>query len=415
MLLLFKPPYRLKNRPLMTDKPLNLLAQANPENEDKIAQFFGKPKAQKTLLSENLTKQNFDEEGSEVDTIAAEAFDETEEDFDEDEDDFDTEELDFPLQNPDYYQLPNVLPEDFRTGYVAIVGRPNVGKSTLMNHILGQKLSITSRKPQTTRHRITGILSTHDMQAIFVDTPGIHAKEVRAINERMNKAATSALSDVDLVLFVVDGLKWAADDALVFNKLKNLKVPVVAVINKSDTIKKKADLFPYLIKLNDTGIFADIVPVSALRNHNLQELEKVIAKYLPVAEPIYDTEQITDRSERFLASEIVREKVMRTAGDEVPYDLTVQIDEFRDEAAHADPKTGKQRKAVTFIDATIFVERQGQKAIVIGDKGDKIKQIGMEARQDMEALFGKKIMLTLWVKVKKGWSDDERALTSLGY
>lgn len=190
---------------------------------------------------------------------------------------------------------------------------------------------------------------------------------------------------------------------------------MVAVINKSDTIKKKADLFPYLIKLNDTGIFADIVPVSALRNHNLQELEKVIAKYLPVAEPIYDTEQITDRSERFLASEIVREKVMRTAGDEVPYDLTVQIDEFRDKAAHADPKTGKQRKAVTFIDATIFVERQGQKAIVIGDKGDKIKQIGMEARQDMEALFGKKIMLTLWVKVKKGWSDDERALTSLGY
>lgn len=415
MLLLFKLPYRLKNRPLMTDKPLNLLAQANPENEDKIAQFFGKPTAQKSPSPENLAQQNFDEEELEVDTIAAEAFDETEEDFDEDEDDFDTEELDFPLQNPDYYQLPDVLPEDFRTGYVAIVGRPNVGKSTLMNHILGQKLSITSRKPQTTRHRITGILSTHDMQAIFVDTPGIHAKEVRAINERMNKAATSALSDVDLVLFVVDGLKWAADDALVFNKLKNLKVPVVAVINKSDTIKKKADLFPYLIKLNDTGVFADIVPVSALRNHNLQELEKVIAKYLPVAEPIYDTEQITDRSERFLASEIVREKVMRTAGDEVPYDLTVQIDEFRDEAAHADPKTGKQRKAVTFIDATIFVERQGQKAIVIGDKGDKIKQIGMEARQDMEALFGKKIMLTLWVKVKKGWSDDERALTSLGY
>lgn len=415
MLLLFKLPYRLKNRPLMTDKPLNLLAQANPENEDKIAQFFGKPTAQNSPSPESLAQQNFDEEELEVDTIAAEAFDETEEDFDEDEDDFDTEELDFPLQNPDYYQLPDVLPEDFRTGYVAIVGRPNVGKSTLMNHILGQKLSITSRKPQTTRHRITGILSTHDMQAIFVDTPGIHAKEVRAINERMNKAATSALSDVDLVLFVVDGLKWAADDALVFNKLKNLKVPVVAVINKSDTIKKKADLFPYLIKLNDTGVFADIVPVSALRNHNLQELEKVIAKYLPVAEPIYDTEQITDRSERFLASEIVREKVMRTAGDEVPYDLTVQIDEFRDEAAHADPKTGKQRKAVTFIDATIFVERQGQKAIVIGDKGDKIKQIGMEARQDMEALFGKKIMLTLWVKVKKGWSDDERALTSLGY
>lgn len=377
-------------------------ASNNPDNEAMIAQFFGKPKSQKAVTPS--VKEQPIEQALEEDLV--------DDDFDEEEEE---EELDFSPQNPDYYQLPDVLPEDFRTGYVAIVGRPNVGKSTLMNHLLGQKLSITSRKPQTTRHRITGILSTQQMQAIFVDTPGIHAREVRAINERMNKAATSALSDVDVVLFVVDGLKWVADDELVFNKIKDLKKPVVAVINKSDTIKQKSELFPYLIKLDDTGVFADIVPVSALRNHNLQELEKVIAKYLPIAEPIYDTEQITDRSERFLASEIVREKVMRTAGDEVPYDLTVQIDEFRNEEAHKDPKTGKWRKAVTFIDATIFVERQGQKAIVIGDKGEKIKQIGIEARKDMEALFDKKIMLTLWVKVKKGWSDDERALTSLGY
>ena len=305
--------------------------------------------------------------------------------------------------------------KDFRTGYVAIVGRPNVGKSTLMNHILGQKLSITSRKPQTTRHRIMGIYTDNAMQAIFVDTPGIHAKEVRAINERMNKAATSALVDVDAVLFVVDGLKWVSDDELVFAKLQNLNVPVIAVVNKTDTVKDQAEIFALLQKLHDTQVFSDIVPVSALRGHNLQELLNVIAKYLPIAEPIYDAEQVTDRSERFLASEMIREKVMRSSGDEIPYDLTVQIDTFKDEPAHQDPKTGKWRKAVTFIDATIFVERQGQKAIVIGDKGEKIKQIGMEARQDMEAMFGKKVMLTLWVKVKKGWSDDERALTSLGY
>lgn len=305
--------------------------------------------------------------------------------------------------------------EDFRTGYVAIVGRPNVGKSTLMNHVLGQKLSITSRKPQTTRHRIMGIYTDENMQAIFVDTPGIHAKEIRAINERMNKAATSALVDVDAVLFVVDGLKWVSDDELVFAKLQNLDVPVIAVVNKTDTVKEQAEIFGLLQKLHDTGVFSDIVPVSALRGHNLQELLNVIGKYLPISEPIYDAEQVTDRSERFLASEMIREKVMRTSGDEIPYDLTVQIDTFKDEPAHQDPKTDKWRKAVTFIDATIFVERQGQKAIIIGDKGEKIKQIGMEARQDMEAMFGKKVMLTLWVKVKKGWSDDERALTSLGY
>lgn len=305
--------------------------------------------------------------------------------------------------------------EDFRTGYVAIVGRPNVGKSTLMNHILGQKLSITSRKPQTTRHRIMGIYTDDVMQAIFVDTPGIHSKEVRAINERMNKAAIAALVDVDVVLFVIDGLKWVSDDELVFEKLQHLSAPIIAVVNKSDTIKDQTEIFTLLQKLHDTQVFREIVPVSALREHNLDELLRVISKYLPIAEPIFDDEQVTDRSERFLASEMIREKVMRSSGDEIPYDLTVQIDTFKDEPAHQDPKTGKWRKAVTFIDATIFVERQGQKAIVIGDKGEKIKQIGIEARQDMEAMFGKKVMLTLWVKVKKGWSDDDRALTSLGY
>ncbi len=307
------------------------------------------------------------------------------------------------------------MADDFKTGYVAIVGRPNVGKSTLMNHLLGQKLSITSRKPQTTRHRIHGILSNHEMQAVFVDTPGIHRNEVRAINERMNKAAVSALVDVDLVLFVVDSDQWRDDDLLVLQKLGDTNLTVVLVINKADTLKDKGTLLPLIETFSDSFDFADIVPVSALKNQNLDRLQEVIASHLPIAAPIYDTEQITDRSERFLASEIIREKIMRSAGDEVPYDLTVQIDGFKDEAAHTDPKTGRPRKACTFIDATIYVERSGQKAIVIGDKGQRIKQVGMDARKDMELLFDKKVMLTLWVKVKRGWSDDERALTSLGY
>ena len=307
------------------------------------------------------------------------------------------------------------MADDFKAGYVAIVGRPNVGKSTLMNHLLGQKLSITSRKPQTTRHRIHGILSNHEMQAVFVDTPGIHRNEVRAINERMNKAAVSALVDVDLVLFVVDSDQWRDDDLLVLQKLGDTNLTVVLVINKADTLKDKGSVLPLIETFNDSFDFADIVPVSALKNQNLDRLQEVIASHLPIAAPIYDTEQITDRSERFLASEIIREKIMRSAGDEVPYDLTVQIDGFKDEAAHTDPKTGRPRKACTFIDATIYVERSGQKAIVIGDKGQRIKQVGMDARKDMEQLFDKKVMLTLWVKVKRGWSDDERALTSLGY
>lgn len=304
---------------------------------------------------------------------------------------------------------------NFKSGYVAIVGRPNVGKSTLMNHLLGQKLSITSRKPQTTRHRIHGILSNENMQAVFADTPGIHSKEVKAINERMNKAAVSALVDVDLVLFVVDSDQWREDDLLTLEKLGKTDLPVVLVINKVDTMDDKADLLPLIEEFHESFDFADIIPVSAQKNKNLERLEEVIENLLPTGEPIYDVEQVTDRSERFLASEMIREKIMRSSGEEVPYDLTVQIDEFKDEPAHTDPKTGRKRKACTFIDATIFVERKGQKAIIIGEKGKRIKQVGIESRQDMEKMFDRKIMLTLWVKVKRGWSDDDRALTSLGY
>ena len=307
------------------------------------------------------------------------------------------------------------IADDFRSGFVAIVGRPNVGKSTLMNHLLGQKLSITSRKPQTTRHRIHGILTDESAQIVFVDTPGIHTKEVKAINERMNKAAISALSDVDLVLFVVDGLHWKEDDLLTLEKLAQTDLPIILVINKADTIKDKDKLLPLIEEYQQSFEFAGIIPVSALHAKNLDRLQELVISYLPKRPPIFDPEKITDRSERFLASEIIREKIMRQSGEEVPYDLTVQIDAFKDEPAHKDPETGKWRRACTFIDATIFVERAGQKTIIIGNKGSRIKQIGIEARTDMEKLFDRKIMLTLWVKVKKGWSDDERALTSLGY
>lgn len=307
------------------------------------------------------------------------------------------------------------IPADFKSGFVAIVGRPNVGKSTLMNHILGQKLSITSRKPQTTRHKIVGIDSREKSQAVFVDTPGMHKKEVRAINKMMNRAAHSALRDVNLVLFVVDAEKWTPNDDLVLEKLKNADMPVILVINKIDTLENKNKALPLILERQKLMNFAEIVPVSALRGANLDHLRDTIESYLPFQPPLYSLDQLTDRSERFLASEVIREKIMRQLGEELPYDLTVQIESFKIEDAVMNEKTGRMKSACTYIDATIFVDRQGQKAIVIGEKGAKLKKIGMDARADMEKMFEQKIMLTLWVKVKGGWSDDERALKSLGY
>lgn len=307
------------------------------------------------------------------------------------------------------------IPADFKSGFVAIVGRPNVGKSTLMNHILGQKLSITSRKPQTTRHKIVGIDTREKSQAVFVDTPGMHKKEVRAINKMMNRAASSALRDVNLVLFVIDAQKWTPNDDLVLEKLKNAEMPVILVINKIDTFENKNSTLPLIQERAQLMNFAEIVPVSALRASNLEHLRDTIEHYLPFQPPLYALDQITDRSERFLASEVIREKIMRQLGEELPYDLTVQIESFNTEAATIHEKTGRPKPACTYIDATIFVDRQGQKAIVIGEKGAKLKKIGMDARADMEKMFEQKIMLTLWVKVKGGWSDDERALKSLGY
>ncbi|MGY8774652.1 MULTISPECIES: GTPase Era [Spongiibacter] len=290
-----------------------------------------------------------------------------------------------------------------RCGYIAIVGRPNVGKSTLLNHILGQKLSITSRKPQTTRHQVLGIKTEGDIQAIYVDTPGLHLRDEKAINRYMNRAASAALADVDLALFVVDRDRWTDEDDLVLEKLRHAECPVVLVVNKIDRLADKAELLPLIESLSTRFEFADIVPVSALRGHNRDDLETLIHGYLPEGIHLFPEDQITNRSERFLAAELVREKIMRQLGEEVPYAMTVEIEEFK-----ASPR-------LIEISALILVERQGQKKILIGEGGSRLRQIGTEARKDMEKAFDSKVMLRLWVKVKSGWSDDERALRSLGY
>lgn len=288
-------------------------------------------------------------------------------------------------------------------GFVAIIGRPNVGKSTLMNHLIGQKISITSRKPQTTRNRIVGIDTKDDYQVVFVDTPGLHREEKRAINHLMNRAAESALGDVELVLFVVDPSRWTDDDEMAFHRVKNSGAPVVLVINKVDTVADKETLLPLIDKLSKIINFKDIVPVSALRGTNLDILKDIIYKSLPEGDHLFPDDSITDRSSRFLASEIVREKLMRQMGEELPYSSTVEIEEFKEE------------DGLLRISAAILVERQGQKKMVVGAQGARIKMIGTEARKDMEKLFDSKVFLQLFVKVKAGWSDDVRALKSLGY
>ncbi|MCQ3829571.1 GTPase Era [Microbulbifer elongatus] len=290
-----------------------------------------------------------------------------------------------------------------RCGYVAIVGRPNVGKSTLLNHMLGQKICITSRKPQTTRHNMLGIKTDGQHQIIFVDTPGLHAGEEKAINRYMNRAAISSTRDVDVVVFVVEPARWTEGDELVAQKLRGLKCPLIVAVNKVDQLQDKNALLPQLQALQERFPDAEIVPISALRTSNLQSLEDVIVERLPEGMHFFEEDQITDRSSRFLAAEIVREKVMRQLGAEIPYAVTVEVEEFSQE--------GK----VLHISAAILVERNGQKRILIGTKGERIKQIGQQARLDMEKLFDSKVMLNLWVKVKSGWSDDERALRSLGY
>lgn len=289
-------------------------------------------------------------------------------------------------------------------GFVAIVGRPNVGKSTLLNKLLGQKVSITSRKPQTTRHRILGIDTQGAYQTVFVDTPGLHIEEKRAINRLMNRAATSSLGDVEMVVFVVDGMQWTDDDEMVLNKLRNMHCPVVLAVNKVDMIKEKERLLPHLEWLAQKRDFTEILPLSAQKGTNVDKIRNMARELLPEGLHYFPEDYITDRSSRFMASEIVREKLMRFMGEELPYSVTVEIEQFK-----------VREDGVFHINALILVEREGQKKMVIGNKGDKLKTIGTESRLDMERLFGTKVFLELWVKVKSGWADDERALRSLGY
>ncbi len=290
-----------------------------------------------------------------------------------------------------------------RCGYVAIVGRPNVGKSTLLNHILGQKLAITSRKPQTTRHNMLGIKTEGEVQTIYVDTPGLHKENQKALNRFMNKTAVTALRDVDVVVFVVDRTRWTDEDQMVLERVRFVKCPVLLAVNKLDRLEDKADMLPHLQWLQEQLPEATIIPVSAQYGHNLEALEELVAERLPEGEHFFPEDQITDRSSRFLAAELIREKIMRQLGAELPYQVAVEIEEF------------KYENGMLHIHGLILVERDGQKKILIGQAGERIKRIGQEARQDMETLFDAKVMLNLWVKVKGGWSDDERALRSLGY
>jgi GTP-binding protein Era len=290
-----------------------------------------------------------------------------------------------------------------RCGFVAIVGRPNVGKSTLLNHILGQKLSITSRKPQTTRHQILGVKTEGEAQAVYVDTPGMHKRRSTAINRYMNRAASSVVDDVDIILFVVQAGQWTEEDDAVLQRLQNSSAPVLLAVNKIDRIEDKDTLFPFIQTITQRMPFAAVVPVSALNATNLEQLESEVASRLPQNEALFPEDQITDRNMRFLASEIIREKLVRELGQELPYTTTVEIEKY------------EENDRLTRIFATIYVEGKGQKAIIIGRKGARLKSIGSKARTDIEKMIEGKVYLELWVKVREGWSNDERALRSLGY
>jgi len=292
--------------------------------------------------------------------------------------------------------------KQIRSGYIAIVGRPNVGKSTLLNRLVGEKISIVSRKAQTTRHRITGILTTAGAQFVFVDTPGFQTRFANALNRSMNRGVTQTLADVDLVLFVVEAGRFDAQDKAVL-KLLPADRPVILVVNKTDQLRDRQALLPFLAEVAAVYDFAAVVPVSATKGKQTDELLDEARKHLPNDGLLFDEDELTDKSERFLAAEYVREKLFRLLGDELPYSTTVEIEKFEVE--------GKLRR----IFAAVVVDRDSHKAIVIGKNGESLKRIASEARQDMERLFGGKVYLEVWVKVKSGWADDERLLKSLGY
>ncbi|MBZ0224630.1 MAG: GTPase Era [Comamonas sp.] len=294
-----------------------------------------------------------------------------------------------------------------RCGLIAIVGKPNVGKSTLMNALVGQKISITSRKAQTTRHRIMGIRTRGGAQFVFVDTPGFQTRHGSALNKSLNKAVLGAVSDVDLVLFVVEAGSFSLQDAAVLGLLKS-DIPTLLVANKLDTVHRRSEIAPWLKGMQERHPFAEFVPMSAKKPADVDRLLAIIEKYLPEQPWWYGEDELTDRSEKFLASETVREKLFRLTGDELPYTSTVVIEQFQEEPS---PKHGRFVR----IAATIIVERDGHKAMVIGEGGERLKRIGSEARQELEKLLGAKVFLELWVKVRSGWADDEARVRSFGY
>ncbi len=294
-------------------------------------------------------------------------------------------------------------------GLVAIVGRPNVGKSTLLNALVGQKISITSDKAQTTRHRITGIRTVEAAQFVFVDTPGFQTRHGNALNRNLNRTVRSVLSDVDVVLYVVEAGRFTPDDAKVFELLPQDK-PVLLIANKQDEVKHRADLMPWMVAMRERRDFAQFVPMSAKKAADVDRLLAIVAPYLPEQAWFYEEDALTDRSERFLASELIREKLFRLTGDELPYSCTVVIDKFEEQAESGDPARPLRR-----IAATIVVERDAHKGMVIGEGGEKLKRIGSEARQELERLWDAKVFLELWVKVRSGWADSEEHLRSYGY
>jgi GTP-binding protein Era len=292
---------------------------------------------------------------------------------------------------------------DFRSGFAALVGRPNVGKSTLLNALVGEKLSIVTPRPQTTRHRIIGLVNTPEAQIAFVDTPGLHRGESRGLNKAMNRAAASALDDADLVVFVVEAMRWSQADGFVLERLKQSGRPAIAVVNKVDGVHPKERLLPYLAEMGARYEFLEVVPVSALKANGTHKLVAAIAKHLPVAPAMFPPEDKTDKDERFRIAESIREKLTMELNQEVPYGIAVEVERI------ADGEDGQ-----VDVDATIWVDREGQKPIVIGPKGERLKRVGRSARMELNKLLGRRLHLTLWVKVRENWADNARSLKQLG-
>jgi GTP-binding protein Era len=290
-----------------------------------------------------------------------------------------------------------------KCGYVAIVGRPNVGKSTLLNTIMGKKISITSRKPQTTRHRLLGIKTLEEAQIVYVDTPGLHQKNTKAINRYMNRAVLSALHDVDAVVFVVDVTHYDELDQWVLKHLKNVKAPVILAVNKIDRLDDRAEALPFIEKVSEDFDFHTIMPISAKNSLQTLELEQEIITHLPESPFLFDEDTITDKDDRFMVTEFVREKLMRNLGEEIPYGLTVTVEAY------------ELKPDILRVSAVIWVEKESHKSIVIGAKGERLKIVGRDSRIEMEAYFDRKVFIQLWVKVKSGWSDNEQLLQQFGY